>query len=313
MAFGRIGINLSQSRLAERRELAEDLRELEAVGPDFVEVAPHRLGVILGGRLNEKRTAEVEAVLVAAGHAYTVHAPHALDLMDLDTHGLQRDVLESSVRFAARIEAPVVVCHAGKRVALRDARHRLDDQLAAERDALREIGEVASGLGVKIAVENSYPEPPIVRGTTYAPSAWPSGLAGQVAAVDHPAVGICLDVGHAAVAASFFGFGYLKECAAAAPLVHHVHLHDNLGRPDLAEGGESRVSERLAYGIGDLHLPPGKGTVPLEKLFRSTVFPQNPTCCMELFPGLRHPAKEALSSARELLQTAGSQAVTPIR
>ena len=281
-----------------------------AAGPDFVEIAPHGLGVILGGRLNEDRTAEVKEVLAAADHAYTVHTPHALDLMGLDTHGLQRGVLESSVRFAARIGVPIVVCHAGKRVAPRNARHRLDDQLAAERDALREAGEVAGRLGVTIAVENSYPEPLIVHGTTYAPSAWPSGLAGQVAAVDHPAVGICLDGGHAAVAASFFGFDYFKECAAAAPLVHHVHLHDNFGRPYLAEGGEPRVSERLSYGIEDLHLPPGKGAVPLEKLFRSTAFPQNAICCVELSPGLRHLSEEALSYARELLR---QPCVTPIR
>ncbi len=82
MAFGRIGIDLSQRRLAGRQGLAEDLRELEAAGPDFVEIAPHGLGVILGGRLNEERTDEVEEVLAAASHAYTVHAPHALDLMD---------------------------------------------------------------------------------------------------------------------------------------------------------------------------------------------------------------------------------------
>lgn len=131
--------------------------------------------------------------------------------------------------------------------------------------------------------------------------------------MDHPAVGICLDVGHVAVAASFFGFDYLKECAAVAPLVHHIHLHDNLGHPDLAEGGESRVFERLTYGIGDLHLPPGMGSIPLEDLFRSTAFTQNPTCCMELFPGLLHLAKEALASARELIKTAGSHAENQIR
>jgi len=313
MAFGRIGLNLSRTCLAGEQTLVEDLRELETAGPDFIEIASHGLGVILGGRLNESRATEVEEMLASAGHAYTVHAPHALDLMDQEMYDLQRAALESSVQFAALIGAPVVVCHAGKRVASHDARHRIDDQLAAERAALWKIGEVAGELSVTIAVENSYPEPPIVRGTTYAYAAWPSGLAGQVAAVGHPAVGVCLDVGHAAVAASFFGFDYLKECAAAAPLVRHVHLHDNLARPDLAEGGELRVPERLAYETGDLHLPSGKGVISLEDLFRDVAFPRDPTCCVELFPGLGAQAKEALVAARELLQPANSRAsVTPI-
>lgn len=304
MVFERIGINLSRNRLADDRALSEDLEYLWSAGPDFVEVCPHGLGAILGGRLSERRARVVEEVLREAGYAYTVHAPHGLNLMDLDGLDRQRDMLKAAVRFAGRIGAAVVVCHAGKRVAERDARHAVSVQLAAERAVLREVGELAGELGVVLAVENSYPEPDIVRGTTYAYAAWPSELAGQVADVDHPSVGICLDVGHAAVAASFFGFDYLRDCATAAPLVRHVHLHDNLALPDLTEGGEPRVAERLAYGTGDLHLPPGHGTIPLEELFENVGFPRNPTCCVELYPGLWPLAAEAVGAARELEKAA---------
>ena len=108
-----------------------------------------------------------------------------------------------------------------------------------------------------------------------------------MAAADHPAVGACLDVGHAAVAAGAFGFKTSSEaCAAVAPLVRHIHLHDNLGRPE-PEGGEPRVPERLAYGTGDLHLPPGRGEIPRVQLFRTVRFPRNPTVCVELHPDLR--------------------------
>lgn len=305
--FERIGVNLSHERLADELALAEDLERLWAAGPDFVEVCPHGLGVILGGRIFEERAKPVEETLREAGHAYTVHAPHSLNLFDLDNLKAERAMLEAAVRFAGRIGAPVVVCHAGKRVAPRDARHLLDDQLAAERSALREAGDLADGLGVVLAVENSYPEPEIIRGTTYAPAAWPSRLAGQVAAVDHPSVGVCLDVGHGAVAASFFGFDFLRECAAAAPLVRHVHLHDNLARPDLSEYGEPRTAERLARGMGDLHLPPGRGTIPLSDLFGRVEFPHRPTCCVELYPGLRRLAPEAVEGARKLERTAAEE------
>jgi hypothetical protein len=67
-------------------------------------------------------------------------------------------------------------------------------QLAAERRALREAGETAGELGLTVAVENYYPELPLVRGAIYDYSVWPSELAGQIASVDHPAVGLCLDV-----------------------------------------------------------------------------------------------------------------------
>lgn len=300
MPFDRVGINLSERHLAGEEGLARDLAELGAAGPDFVELALHGLGVILGGRLDEARSKPVEEVLKDAGLAYTVHAPHAMNLMDPVDRETHRGALEASVRFAGRIGAPVVVCHAGRRLGPRDARYRLDGQLAAEREALRSVGDVAGELGVTIAVENSFPEVPMMRGVAYAYAVWPSALAEQVALVDHEAVGLTLDVGHASVAASFFGFDFLEECAKAAPLVRHLHLHDNLGRPD--PEGESRVSERLAYGIGDLHLPPGRGGIPLKELFGSTLFPSGATCCVELHPSLRPLASEAISAARKLLE-----------
>jgi hypothetical protein len=57
--------------------------------------------------------------------------------MDLTSHGLQRDALDASLRFAQGIGAGVVVCHAGQRVGARDARYSMGDQISAERSALR--------------------------------------------------------------------------------------------------------------------------------------------------------------------------------
>ena len=298
MAFRSVGINLPRLHLDGVRGLAEDLETLRRAAPDFVEVWPHHMGVILGGGLDAARLRAVRELLLETGLAYTVHAPLEVNLMDLSSHGLQRDVLDASLRFANHIGAEVLVCHAGQRLGARDARHSIRDQLSAERSALRDAGDLAGELGVTIAVENYYPEQPILRGAVYDYSVWPSQLAEQISAVDHPAVGICLDVGHAALAAGVFGFDYLEECAAVAPLVRHVHLHDNLQRTNLA--GEPPVSEHAVYGLGDLHLPPGRGTIPLDDLFWRVNFPENPACCVELSPELYSLVPEALLAAREL-------------
>ena len=183
------------------------------------------------------------------------------------------------------------------------------DQLSAERSALREAGELAGELGLTIAVENYYPEQPILRGAVYDYSVWPRQLAEQISTVDHPAVGICLDVGHAALAAGFFGFDFIEECAAVAPLVRHIHLHDNLQRTNLT--GVPAVSEHTVYGMGDLHLPPGRGTIPLGDLFHRTDFPENPSCCVELSPELFYLVPEALQAARELSLEAASLVRVP--
>ena len=298
MVFRSVGTNLVRPYEDGVGGLAEDLKTLEGAGPDFVEVWPQNLGVILGGHLDTSRLRAVSELLLGTDLAYTVHAPLEVNLMDLTSPGLQRDVLDASLRFAKVIGAGVVVCHAGQRVGARDARHSMEAQLSAERSALREAGNLAEELGVTIAVENYYPEWPIVRGAVYDYSVWPSRLADQISAVDHPAVGICLDVGHAALAAGFFGFDLIGECGAIASLVRHVHLHDNLQRTNLS--GEPPVSEHTVYGLGDLHLPPGRGTIPLEELFRRMDFPERPSCCAELSPEGFSSVPEALRAGREL-------------
>ena len=294
MAFRSVGIN----HPGGSSDLSDSLENLRVAGADFVEFLLPGLGVLLGGRLDAPRLAQVRGALSETDLSYTVHAPLEADLMDLGRQALQKEVLASSVRFAGEIGAGTVVCHAGQRVASRDARFRLKDQLSAERAALREVGDIAIELGVTVAVENYLPDKSVLVGEAYDYSTWPSDLAEQVSAVDHPAVGICLDVGHAALAASFFGFDYLQECAAAAPLVRHVHLHDNLQKTcpsvDPADYGDP------VYGVGDLHLPPGRGSIPLAELFRYVDFPEDPSCCVELSPALSREAPEALRSAWEL-------------
>ena len=105
-------------------------------------------------------------------------------------------------------------------------------------------------------------------------------------------------MGHAALAAGFFGFDFIEECGATASLVRHVHHHDNLQRTNVT--GEVQASEHTVYGLGDLHLSPGRGTIPLEDLFRRMEFPENPSCCVELSPELFSLVPDALHAAREI-------------
>ena len=302
MSIRSVGIQLPHLRLEGARGFAEDLASIKNLGADFVEIWPQNLGLILGGNLDEFRLRAIRELLLEANLAYTVHAPLEINLMDLTNRDLQRSVLDASLRFAEVIGAKTVVCHAGQRVGARDFRYSMREQLFAEQSALREAGDLAGAFGATIAVENYYPELPIIRGEIYDYSVWPSELAGQISEVDHPAVGICLDVGHAALAAGVFGFDYFEECSAVAPLVRHVHLHDNLRSTNLT--GEPPVSEHAVYGLGDLHLPPGRGAIPLRELFGRVDFPANPSCCVELSPDLYSLAPEALHAARELAESA---------
>jgi hypothetical protein len=100
---------------------------------------------------------------------------------------------------------------------------------------------------------------------------------------------------------------YYVECAAVAPLVRRIHLHDNLMRTNVT--GEPPVSEHPIYGLGDLHLPPGRGAIPLEEMFRRVDFPENPACYVELSPDFYSLAPEALRGSPRAHRTGGRGSV----
>lgn len=82
------------------------------------------------------------------------------------------------------------------------------------------------GDGISVCLENVFdPE--------YAP------LAEIVRGVDHPAFGLCLDIGHANCFSPYPAEEWLWELY---PYIRHFHLHDNHGKRD----------EHLGIGQGDL-------------------------------------------------------------
>jgi sugar phosphate isomerase/epimerase len=70
-----------------------------------------------------------------------------------------------------------------------------------------------------------------------------------------------LDFSHAHIMAQFRGLDFVETLAAFAPQVNHLHVHDSFGRPTSIDGF-FRFAEKIAFGMGDLHLPMGWGDLP---------------------------------------------------
>ena len=110
---------------------------------------------------------------------------------------------------------------------------------------------------MRLAIENMVAQPV---GRVVAYGADPRSLADQLQRTNHPHVGGCLDFGHAFLSAPVLGFNYLKAIEAFSEQVWHLHLHDNFGIPD--QRTQADAGNRLALGIGDLHMPMGWGDIP---------------------------------------------------
>ena len=304
-----IAVELDAGGGAPLSSLRAMMARVADVGFTHAEISAKSLAVACGGRLLPARLEALRAALDGVGIRLTLHGTNissarAGNLMDVTTPN-QRRVAEGDLALGAAIGAEVLVLHSGS---LRDV--YLDDDalaiaMATERDALRALGDEAGRHGIVIAVENIDPVGVYIARRAYGLRL--DALAEQIALVDHPQVGVCLDIGHAHLAAAYARFDFLSAVRAIAPLVVHLHLSDNLGRTQL--DGDVELSERLALGDGDLHLLPGWGVIPCEAVF-DVPFPHNPRVILELRPHFIEHFPEALATTQALVARQATCATT---
>lgn len=253
------------------------LNRFAAAGATHAELSATALHTTIAGQDNLPRVEAIARICAGYRLSFSVHAPIAINLMD-ETHlALHEAVLASSLRFAARIGARAVVIHPGRVHPQADlaARARL---LAVERDAVRRAADLAARGGQVIAMENLNPNRNMMAGTMTSYALDPRALAAQIDAIAHPAVCGTLDFGHGWLAAGRLGFDYLAAVRDFAPFVGHLHVTDNCGMPITYV--DATDDEHVAYGMGDLHLPIGWGSVPYDALL--TDLPVRPGCAAVL-------------------------------
>ncbi len=282
-------------------EMRTFLDEAAVAGFGYAELGGCGLGVVIGGQVQPARIAELRAALDGCPLRLTLHSSwhpsgRTGNLLDASSTATQHLGLLADLEIAQAIGADVLVYHAGvlpNRYSDGDA---LLAGMASEREMLRRLADEAGAHGVTIAVENRAPTSAVLTRRSYGMRL--DLVAEQVTAIDHPAVTMCLDTGHAYLAARYLNFDFLDAVRTVAPVVGHMHLHDNFGRMALQPDANPYELELL--GEGDLHLPPGWGTIPLAEVLANE-FPQDPAIIIEMRHARHHA--EALATTRSLLGT----------
>jgi sugar phosphate isomerase/epimerase len=254
-------------------DLDAQLARIEATGTSHCELSLYELDLIVGGRVLPERRRRLEQICARRALRYTVHGVLSVNFMDEAHLEAHKAVCRAMLELCGAVGASVMAHHPGKVPAARAA--ELERLHAIEREALREMGDVAAGYGVKIAVENLFVEDAL----SY--TADPVRLAGEIAAVDHPHVCGLLDFSHAYIMAQYRGMDFVETLEAFAPQVNHLHVHDSLGRPTSIEGFY-RLAEQIAFGMGDLHLPLGWGDIPWDAILPRLRFRPGTALIVEL-------------------------------
>jgi sugar phosphate isomerase/epimerase len=225
------------------------LKEMEAAGFRFVQVPSPPASVLVSPRESIRHAAAFSEALGTAGLQPVLHGPGSVKA------GTSNGdlALEGLISYAAEVGATRVVYHAAN---LPDEPASEDGRLAETR-SLASLATRAERLGVIIALENLAPVYPSPDALSFTPLL----LRTMAKRISSPAVGLCLDIGHANIVAGLRHTDPLELIEPALDRVVLFHLHDNLGARRDDPGSPEIDPLRL-----DLHLPPGRGNVPWDRI-----------------------------------------------
>lgn len=270
-------------------DLGGNIEAALARGVAYIELPLHRFDMIVGGRILKNRLAEVVKIVADRTTKTTLHGHLGINLME-DPHllPLHLDVLKANIACAQALGSIHLVIHSGFCRPQMGAAIELAYE--RQREALLSVADMARDAGVVICVECIF---------TYdhaRHTALPSRLAEELSLINHPNVRATFDVSHGYIHCGQMGVDFLEEAKALAPFSKHLHLHDSFGTPK--DFWTFTLTEDLAFGVGDLHLPMGWGTIPWDAIAEECVFPAAVVGDIELQGRFWSELDETISRAR---------------
>jgi sugar phosphate isomerase/epimerase len=249
------------------------LKGWEAAGFGMVQITIAGRELLLDHGLLEAHAAALRANLRLTGMGLILHAPGDLIV------GARRDdaLLGGALRYAEVAGAEMLVLHGG----------RVD---GAER-SLRRLARRAGDTGVRVAVENAAPRYPGEQCASHDPRV----VGDLVRRMGCEEVGMCLDIGHAYIAADRLGRDLAELIEPLLDDVVLFDLHDNFGARSGAQRAGGIEPMRL-----DLHLAPGAGSVPWATI-APLLAPHPAPLVLEVHPGQRPVPGTLAVVVRELL------------
>lgn len=238
-------------------QLTGALRTIRDLGYGYAELIPDAWGIWMGGHLNPSRLTRWAQLLKPFENdlRFTMHASAAINPGQGETDD---NLLRACAEAAVAVGAQTLVIHPFRQSMNTVSYTPLTEKLAREREAIQNLAERFRPSGLRLALETYTPPTK----DEYCYAAWPEQLARQVKLIDHPNVGICIDSGHLFISAQFCGFDFEEAVELLKPQTIHTHIQDTLGQHDPTNSWLGNEPT----GIGDAHLPPGFGRIPLQAL-----------------------------------------------
>jgi sugar phosphate isomerase/epimerase len=281
---GRLGLDVPR----DSWPTAPELKRLEACGYGWIQMHAPPVSMLTDPVSVQRHGDCLRAVLAPTSLRVALHAPDELRADRPEHEAAFLGLLD----LAVAVGATFVVYHGARFPVAEGAEaDRVEDRLLAEERALRRLARHAEQSGLLIAIENlapAYPGPPEL-------SHAPLFVRDLVRRVGSPALGIAFDLGHAHITSQLSGVALVDVLAAARDEIVLLHVHDNLGVRRGPGTPPGIVPLRL-----DLHMAPGRGTLPWRALAPVLRGSQAPLL-MEVAPAQRPDPLRLATVSGELL------------
>ncbi|WP_325200402.1 sugar phosphate isomerase/epimerase family protein [Oscillibacter sp.] len=232
-------------------QVAQSLEWIRSCGYDFFEMSLTGFPLIVHGEVNQAYVKYLKPIFAQSGLSATLHIGTGLDLRSASEYALHQKVLHSSITITAALGARVLTVH------FEQASPRQNLEAQFER-AYREAAAFAQEKGILLCIENIE-----VEDYRLVPE--------LIDRVNNPHFRMTLDLGHLYLSTRYFGGDYWEAIDQVVPYAAHVHLHGNTGKfepmrlQDFDRYRQMGLNERIAFGQGDIHLPPSWGTLPVKE------------------------------------------------
>jgi sugar phosphate isomerase/epimerase len=281
--LGRLGLNVHR----DAWPTPELLARYEDAGFAWVQVHTPPAAMLADPRHGRRHARAVHGALATTGLRLLLHAP---DDLSAGTPGTDA-ALDGLLDYATEAGAELVAYHGlNFAEATGPAAARLRERAQLEERSLVPLLQRAQSLGVTFAIENLAPVYPGARRRCHDPLA----VRDLVRRLASPAAGMLLDLGHLHITADASRCDPGELLAACAPDVVLFHAHDNLGaRRGLDAPGIDPVKL-------DLHLPPGRGSLPWARVAGTVVAHRAPVMLEVERSHVTSPAALAAATLRLL-------------
>lgn len=280
----RLGLNIHRDAWPTPTVLAAHV----AAGFGWVQVHTPPPPMLADRRHGLRHARALRDQLTDSGLRLVLHAP---DDLSAGTAAHDR-AFEGLMDYAAEAGAELVVYHGLNFVdADGPAAARLHERAQLEQRSLLTLLQRAHTLGVTLAIENLAPMYPGTTRRCHDPIA----VRDLVRRLASPAAGMLLDVGHLHITADATRSDPGAILAACLQDVVLFHVHDNLG--DRRRHLDAPGADPLKM---DLHLPPGRGSLPWDRMSDALLGHQAPLM-LEIEPSQRPALAELAAGARRAL------------